>query len=268
MRKLLLAAVLLLAVFPSLAWASFEEAEAAYDRGDHAAAFAALQGLAQQADPRSQSLLGLMYARGHGAERNFTEANRWFMAAADQGDVVGQYGLGLSYLGGNGIAKDEAKAVPLLRAAAEKGHKHAAYFYAYCMLSGRGTTQDAYNGMNWLNEARRRGSDEAVNLLRRFLAPQSGSNAALYQGGFGDDFDTAVEIRGVDNTIDGVRAEYSYLNIIYPGWRRTSQALLSGTDNHVGKKFDRLDIVDRDGQNPRSVYFEITPWFGKFGTKQ
>jgi len=250
---------------PGIAHADFDSADASHRKGDFAAALAALRPLAESGDARAQSLLGYMYARGEGVAKDYAEANRLFKLAADQGDSDGLFGLGLSHLAGNGVPMDEAKAVGLLRMAAEKGHRTSPFFLAYCLIEGRGTPVDIYNGMNWLNEARRRGDDEAVKWLLDIRTKSKLPVQARYEGGFGEELDDAIDVRGVDNGLIGVRAEYIYIDLIYPGWKPMQQSLIPGTGKHAGKFFDLIEIADREGKAKRSLYFDITPWFGKMG---
>ena len=56
----------------------------------------------------------------------------------------------------------------------------------------------------------------------------------------------------------GVRAEYDYLKEKFPGYVMVKQSL----QNHEGRTYDVLDIKTKDG--PKSVYFDITEFFGKF----
>ncbi len=73
-REVLCAAVLLGATAP--ARAGWDEAGAAYERGDHAAAVRELRPLAERGDARAQYNLGFMYKKGHGVPQNHAEAAR------------------------------------------------------------------------------------------------------------------------------------------------------------------------------------------------
>ncbi len=66
--------------------------------------------LAKTGDPRAQTSLGLMYARGYGVEKNMAEAHRWWNFAAAQNDPGAQFNLGLTYARGEGVAADLARA--------------------------------------------------------------------------------------------------------------------------------------------------------------
>ena len=78
------------------AWAGFDEAAAAYRRGDYAAALREIRPLA-----KAQYFLGLMYGEGQGVPQDYAEAVKWHRKAAEQGVAEAQYNLGITY--GNGL---------------------------------------------------------------------------------------------------------------------------------------------------------------------
>jgi uncharacterized protein len=57
-------------------------------------------------DPRAQSYLGYLYARGSGVPQNFRESAYWFKCAAAQGNAHGQFQLGLAYDKGEGVPQN------------------------------------------------------------------------------------------------------------------------------------------------------------------
>ena len=58
----------------------------------------------------------------------------------------------------------------------------------------------------------------------------------------------------------GLKEEGRWLHDHYPGWKKVSQALVTGEGD---KRFDRVDIVVPSGEK-HSVCFDITGFFGKF----
>jgi uncharacterized protein len=62
-----------------------------------------------------------MYTGGHGVDKNYVTAVKWYKKAADQGDAAGQNNLGWAYAGGHGVAKDYGAALEWYRKAAEQG---------------------------------------------------------------------------------------------------------------------------------------------------
>ncbi|HMK25353.1 MAG TPA: hypothetical protein VK483_04925 [Chitinophagaceae bacterium] len=74
----------------------------------------------------------------------------------------------------------------------------------------------------------------------------------------GSSFENAIIIKEKTET-SGVRAEYDWLKKNYPGYSLISQALSSKGN----KKYDVLKISTKDGEE-KSIYFDITGFFGKF----
>jgi predicted aspartyl protease len=63
------------------------DANAAYRRGDYAAAIELYRSLAEQGDTAAQYVLGNMYDNGEGVLRNKNEANKWWYRAALHGNA-------------------------------------------------------------------------------------------------------------------------------------------------------------------------------------
>jgi len=67
---------------------------------------------AEQGDPSSQYVLGLLYEHGaaQGVPQDYKEAVRWYRAAAEQGDSRSQNNLGNNYRRGEGVPQDYIQA--------------------------------------------------------------------------------------------------------------------------------------------------------------
>jgi TPR repeat protein len=89
------------------AWAGFDEAVAAYTRGDYATAVQELLPMAQQGNARAQYNLGVMYANGQGISQDSAQAAQWYRQAAEQGYATAQYNLGVMYASGLGVSQDD-----------------------------------------------------------------------------------------------------------------------------------------------------------------
>ena len=70
-----------------------EDGRAAYNRGDYLPAIRLFPPLAEQGNPKAQSVLGVMYRRGEGVARNPARAFMWFSFAASRGDAKAKAGL-------------------------------------------------------------------------------------------------------------------------------------------------------------------------------
>ena len=65
----------------------WEDGMAAYNRGDYVPAIRLFRPLAEQGNPKAQSVLGKMYRKGQGVARNPAQAFMWFSLAARRGDI-------------------------------------------------------------------------------------------------------------------------------------------------------------------------------------
>ncbi len=92
------------------AWAGWDEAEAAYQRGNYATAIREWRPLAEQGDAYAQFNLGLMYRNGHGVPQDDAEAVKWYRKAAEQGNAKAQNDLGTLYSNGQGVPQDYVQA--------------------------------------------------------------------------------------------------------------------------------------------------------------
>src|SRR5271169_3983018 len=102
---------LMLAVIAGAAFAGeFEDATAAYNRGDYATALHLISALAGQGDADAQFNLGLLYNNGKGVPQDYAEAVKWYRLAADQGIAEAQYNMGIMYKNGQGVPKDYVQA--------------------------------------------------------------------------------------------------------------------------------------------------------------
>ncbi len=86
----------------------------------------------------------------------------------------------------------------------------------------------------------------------------SNTTPAANSANDGSSFENAIIIKE-NNEGSGVHAEYEWLKKNYPGYTMISQSL-SGKGN---KKYDILRIKTKEGEE-KSIYFDITQFFGKF----
>ena len=103
---------------PVVAGQTFEEAAAAYERGDYATAMRGFLVHAEQGNADAQGNLGLMYDFGKGVPQDYQEAARWYRLAAEQGHPSAQVNLGALYQGASGVTRDDAEAAKWYRKAA------------------------------------------------------------------------------------------------------------------------------------------------------
>lgn len=78
-----------------------------------------------------------------------------------------------------------------------------------------------------------------------------------FEGGDGSSKEKAVVVKGAPTGLLGIRAEYDWLNEKFPGYKRKSQALISGA-----RSYDLLAIEMPDGKE-LSIYFDVSDiWKG------
>jgi len=104
----------------------FEDADAAYERGDYAQALKLYKPLALQGFANAQNNLGEMYGSGKGVKQDYKEALKWYRLASEQGHSEAQNHLGLMYYKGEGVSKDYALAHMWLSFSADAGYQEAA----------------------------------------------------------------------------------------------------------------------------------------------
>ena len=91
--------------------ATVEEGLKAAQAGDYARARAIWEPLAQKGDAAAQYNMGVMYANGHGVQRDPVAAFGWYRRAALQGYERGRMLVGSKYLDGAGTGKDVNRAL-------------------------------------------------------------------------------------------------------------------------------------------------------------
>lgn len=140
-RSMLVALALLLAVVPS-ARAGFDQAAAAFDKGDYATALEELKPLAAKGDARSQYAMGVLAENGFGMPKDLKQAAAWYRKAAEQGNTDAQFNLGAMYEHGIGIPVNYAEAARWYRPAAEAGDIDALSNLGVLYEKGSGVPQD------------------------------------------------------------------------------------------------------------------------------
>ena len=141
-RAAFAAIVLLLSLAAPVAAGPFEDATAAYNRGDYATALRLLRPLADQGDASAQNNLGLMYDEGQGVPQDYAEALKWYRLAADQGNASAQYNLGVMYATWPGGAAEPRRGVKWYRLAADQGDASAQYNLGFMYAKGQGVPQN------------------------------------------------------------------------------------------------------------------------------
>src|ERR1017187_2778015 len=119
MPRLIAIAVILLFASGSADAAAYEDAFAAYQKGDYANALKLMKPLAEQGNVNAQYNVGVMYNENL-VKQDYAQAVKWFQKAAAQGNIFAQVDLGTLYESGRGVKTDYKVALGLFRLAAEK----------------------------------------------------------------------------------------------------------------------------------------------------
>ncbi len=83
--------------------------------------------------------------------------------------------------------------------------------------------------------------------------------AVSLSGGDGSSFEKAIIVKAPDEQ-SGVHAEHEYIRQHFPGSAEGSQGLQSSKGRH----YDVMNFTTADG-TMKTLYFDITAYFGKFG---
>ena len=144
-----LACSLLLALPAALLAGPLEDGDAAYRRGDHAAALNLWLPLARQGVARAQASVALLYRNGQGVARDEGESIRWLRLAAEQGDAEAQTNLGMALGQGLGTHPDAMEAVHWYRLAAAQQFAIAQNALGSSYAAGHGVRQSFADALNW-----------------------------------------------------------------------------------------------------------------------
>ncbi|MGZ8447263.1 MAG: tetratricopeptide repeat protein [Candidatus Deferrimicrobiaceae bacterium] len=131
----------------------FEDATAAYERGDFATAFRLMKPLAEKGDAKAQHNLGVMYDYGRGVPQDSTKALKWYRMAAEHGIPEAQHNLGLMYQKAQGVPQNYAEAAKWYRRAAEQGMADSQVNLGMMYYHGQGVPRDYVLAHMWLDLA-------------------------------------------------------------------------------------------------------------------
>lgn len=111
--------------FSAFSHGDFQSATEAYRKNNYAFAHTEFTQLAQQGDPRAQSVLAIMYKYGEGVPLDLNSAFGWYKRAAVQGYPPALYNVGVMLADGKGVTEDKEEAMTWLLQAADAGYERA-----------------------------------------------------------------------------------------------------------------------------------------------
>jgi TPR repeat protein len=112
---------------------------------------------ADQGFANAQCNLGFMFEHGIGVGKDLAEAARWYRKGADQANAGAQNNLALMYQSGDGVAKNPTEAVRLFRLAANQGNPSAQRALGAAYYDGSGVAEDAAEAVRWFRKAAEQG---------------------------------------------------------------------------------------------------------------
>jgi hypothetical protein len=147
------------------AYAGFEEAVKAVNKGEFAVAFKEFKALAEQGDARAQHALGWMYYDGQGRAKDYKKAAYWYEKAAEQGNITAQINLAQMYAYGKGVKQDFIIAARWWSKLAEQGDGKAQSALAGLYYRGAGVGKNITKAFELWQQAAQQGIVEAQRNL-------------------------------------------------------------------------------------------------------
>lgn len=151
--------------------AEFNNGICLMEKKEYGEAYKVFVSAAEKGLAPAQCELGHMYAEGLGVAQDYVQAEHWYRMAANQGDIDAMVYLGTMYYSGvedYGIHKDFNKAFHYYSRAANFGNDAEAQLYlAYMYLRGEGTEQDLEKAFEWTKKSAEQGFAQAQNELGR-----------------------------------------------------------------------------------------------------
>lgn len=176
--------------------AQLERGYEAFDQGNYSQAVQAWQPLAEDGIAEAQFMMATLYDHGYGVTRDYAEAERLFMAAAEQDYEQAYLVLGLLYFYGQeadagSIEQDKEEAARWLRRAGYAGYPRAQAMLAHMYYAGDGVAMNMVESCYWANEAAEQGVAEG-----QFIA------GLLYGNGEGCDMDRIEALKWFELAAD------------------------------------------------------------------
>lgn len=172
---------LMICMFPLSGFAApteqqiLDDAWTAYNIGNYKKTLALVQPLANEGNPRAQTILGRCYENGLGVNQDMAVAAQWFQLAAEQNYSEAQVLLAYCYEIGSGVPKNPQQVMNLFTRAAEAGNAEAQFNLALNYSQGLyGAPKNEAQSFYWADLAAKQGYAQA----ERFLG-------ACYEFGFG-----------------------------------------------------------------------------------
>ncbi|MCX5876603.1 MAG: hypothetical protein NT087_10005 [Deltaproteobacteria bacterium] len=109
---------------------------------------------------------GMRFFKGEGVARDYAQAHKLFVEAAEMGQAKAQYRLGFMFSLGKGVKKSDQEAVSWWQKAAKQNDPDAQYYLGYMYEIGGGVKQDVAEAKKWYQKAAANGNVNAAQSLK------------------------------------------------------------------------------------------------------
>ena len=120
---------------------------------------------ANAGDDYAQNWVGWMYKNAEGVEQNYMESYKWNMKSAESGNGYAMNSLGILFENGQGVEVNLPKAVEWYRKAANAGNVHGQYNLGRMYENGRGVTKNIILAKQWYEKAAAQNNSDAQSSL-------------------------------------------------------------------------------------------------------
>ena len=143
----------------------------------------AVEQSANQGDPNSMVILGVMASNGDGTvAKDQAKAFEWYQRAAELGDRRGMFYLANAYLNGDGTEKNESEAFRWYRKAADLNSPACMTRLGDMYRDGVGVEQNYGEAVRWYGAAVKLNDTEAMDALATLLLAGNGVEKDLAHG--------------------------------------------------------------------------------------
>lgn len=129
--------------------------------------------LAAETEAYSMHLLGIMYFNGYGVKQDCDLAVKYYKSAIEKNEVNAMLNLGRAYLMGRCVKSDPAEAKILLDRAASVGNAGAMFTLGGMYERGVGVEKDERLAIDWYRKASDKGDEAAKKELARMEAAEA-----------------------------------------------------------------------------------------------
>jgi len=142
-----------------------EKAHVAMKNGQYIECYNGVCHVADRGHPQAQHLLGEIYEKGIGVEKNAPKAALYYEKAAKQGVAEAQTRLGVMLRNGEGVTKNPKEAQKWLKRAAKQNYGEAQYHLGQMYLHGEVSSPNLLAAREMLTRAAANGIDKAKEAI-------------------------------------------------------------------------------------------------------